>query len=161
DPPAGKGKLLVAAAGNDPTTTKSYPPALSVDFPGRVVAVAAGGTFVKGSSDGLGHFGEYCQAPYSNFGDWVTIVAPRHAALSTTPYKKPFYLENFGFSRNGYNALDGTSMASPHVAGVAARILSNNPGMTNVDLFARLMDRSVPVHFGAVDVDGDNTPEIA
>jgi subtilisin family serine protease len=160
DAPSGKGKLLIAAAGNDTTTTKFYPAAFSVDFPGRVVAVAAEGTFVKGSADALDHFVEYCQAPYSNFGDWITIVAPGTDILSTTPYKKPFYLENFGFSRDGYNSLDGTSMATPHVAGIAARILSNNPGMTNVELFDRLVDRSVPVHFGSVDVDGDGTAEI-
>ncbi|NME68978.1 S8 family serine peptidase, partial [Flammeovirga aprica] len=57
---------------------------------------------------------------YSNFGKWVDISAPggesnlgsEASILSTLPNEK-------------YGYLDGTSMACPHVSGVAALVLSN------------------------------------
>jgi subtilisin family serine protease len=44
-----------------------------------------------------------------------------------------------------YAAKSGTSMATPHVAGVAALLLSANPEMTYSDVKARLMKTSVPI----------------
>lgn len=41
---------------------------------------------------------------------------------------------------NGYDAFDGTSMATPHVSGVAALIWSKYPGATNVQIRQALVD---------------------
>jgi serine protease len=38
------------------------------------------------------------------------------------------------YGTNGYEAWDGTSMAAPHVSGVAALIWSNNSALSNVDI---------------------------
>ena len=57
------------------------------------------------------------RAGFSNFGPHIDVAAPGVGILST-------------YWDDTYATLNGTSMASPHVAGVAALVLSANPGMT-------------------------------
>lgn len=96
------GLLFVAAAGNkgvNNDTKPDYPS--SYDLP-NVISVAA-----TGAKDGL--------ASFSNYGaKTVDVAAPGVNILSTLPG-----------GRYGY--YNGTSMASPHVAGVAALIKSRHP----------------------------------
>lgn len=61
------------------------------------------------------------RAGFSNFGPQLEVVAPGVNILST----------RLG---GGYGAGDGTSYASPHVAGLAALLFAHNPGTTNVDV---------------------------
>ena len=60
------------------------------------------------------------KSTFSNYGDWVDICAPGTDILSTLPGNK-------------YATMSGTSMACPHVSGVAALIVSyfGGPGFTN------------------------------
>lgn len=58
---------------------------------------------------------------FSNYGEWVKISAPGSAILSTVPY-------------GGYASFQGTSMASPLVAGLVGLMKSVNPSMPNSDL---------------------------
>lgn len=69
------------------------------------------------------------KASFSNYGDWVDICAPGYEISSTYPTDK-------------YARLSGTSMACPHVSGVAALILSyfGGQGFTADDLRKRLLD---------------------
>jgi subtilisin family serine protease len=167
----GKGKLVVAAAGNDsvpgdpPTSTPFYPAAYSEVFPEQVMAVAASGLTVTGSQDGEPHFLEYCRADYSNFGDYVTITAPGTDIYSTQPWKKDFYNHRyFGADPNltGYEFYSGTSMAAPHVSAVAARLFGNNPKLTAVDVSRRMLFQGYAAQVGdPIDVDGDATFEVA
>lgn len=61
------------------------------------------------------------RAGFSNFGKKVDVAAPGVNIYSTVP-------------DNAYGFMDGTSMASPHVAGVAALIWSRNPDLTNLQV---------------------------
>lgn len=64
--------------------------------------------------------GKIEMADYSNFGTIVDVVAPGSDIKST-----------WGSSTNSYSMGSGTSMASPHVAGVAALVWEENPGLTS------------------------------
>ena len=66
------------------------------------------------------------KASYSNFGEGVIdVAAPGSRILSTWP-------------GGGYALLSGTSMASPHVAGVLALLKSTHPDATPAQLIAML-----------------------
>ncbi|MGK5086358.1 S8 family peptidase [Bdellovibrionota bacterium FG-2] len=114
------GILFVAAAGNDSSnndTTPSYPASYEVE---NVVSVAA-----TDNQDKL--------AKFSNYGaKAVHVAAPGVKVYSTT----------FG---GKYEALSGTSMACPHVAGISALLLSANPDWTFADVKQRLITTSTPV----------------
>ncbi|MBM3658613.1 MAG: hypothetical protein FJW95_03820 [Actinobacteria bacterium] len=74
------------------------------------------------------------RAPYSNVNDYMTVAAPGGAASSVS---------NGGIHStvpgSTYGFKSGTSMAAPHVAGVAALVLSKCPNLTP----AAVMDRIV------------------
>ncbi|RKU32647.1 hypothetical protein C6496_23325 [Candidatus Poribacteria bacterium] len=69
----------------------------------------------------------------SNFGAAIDIGAPGNVILSTQ-------------INNQYRLLTGTSMASPHVAGVAALMLAKRPGLTHEEVRHILVNTADPVH---------------
>jgi thermitase len=112
------GHIFIAAAGNGGSdgvgdnndATPEYP--ASYGLP-NVVSVAA-----SGDTDRL--------ASFSNFGATsVDLAAPGVGILSTLP--------------GGYGRFSGTSMATPHVAGVAALIKSQDPGLDDTQVKAKLL----------------------
>ena len=116
------GRLVVAAAGNDYDRGNpiSYPAA----FPG-VMAVAA-----TGPNDEHAH--------YSEAGDWVSIAAPGGDTVSS----------GFGgilstVPAGSYAGYTGTSMAAPHVSGLAALIWSVNPNLTSAQVRSIIESTSV------------------
>ncbi len=68
----------------------------------------------------------------SNFGATVDIAAPGNVILSTQ-------------IQNRYRLLTGTSMAAPHVAGVAALIRSKRPALTHEEIRQILINTADPV----------------
>lgn len=107
---ADEGVLFVAAAGNDGTnndTFPSYPASFPVNY---LLSVAA-----TDGTDSLTWF--------SNYGSTsVDVAAPGSAIRSTVP-------------GGGYQSFSGTSMATPHVAGLAALLLAENPSLTLSELW--------------------------
>ena len=89
----GKGVVVVAAAGNNASSTPFYPAA----YP-NVIAVA--------STDYNDHL-----VSSSDYGDWVDVAAPGASIWSTLPNDR-------------YDSRSGTSMASPHVAGLAGLVFT-------------------------------------
>lgn len=70
------------------------------------------------------------KSSFSNYGSWVNVSAPGSEIISTIPH---------GFLPNTiYGTAGGTSMAAPHVAGVAALIASHTPGLTSAEVRGRL-----------------------
>jgi thermitase len=71
------------------------------------------------------------RASFSTFGSWVDVAAPGVGILSTTP--------------TGYASWRGTSMATPHVAAVAALLLEADPKLTPAQMKQVLMATADPV----------------
>jgi serine protease len=121
------GVIVVAASGNEGSNGLNYPASLD-----GVVSVSA--TTIR---DAL--------APYSNFGNTIDIAAPggNFSDVNGDGYADGI-LSTVGSDANGpiqlgYAFYQGTSMASPHIAGVVALMKSVYPGLTPND-FDQLLE---------------------
>ncbi|MFW9904587.1 MAG: S8 family peptidase [Candidatus Thorarchaeota archaeon] len=103
------GIVLIAATGNDGEEATFFPAAYDT-----VIAVGA-----TDENDDLWY--------KSNYGVELDVVAPGEYIKSTTPtYDDWFYLDEKGATKN-YDSWSGTSMATPHVTGIVALLLSKYP----------------------------------
>lgn len=119
-----KGILFIAAAGNDGGNNDSrpaYPASYDLD---NIVSVASGNNV-----NAMSYFSNYGQ-------ETVDIMAPGENILSTIPTA----LAN---GAEPYKSYSGTSMATPHVSGAAALLLSKEPSLSAAEVKARLMTSSV------------------
>lgn len=114
------GILFVAAAGNnskDADVTPMYPGA---NTNANIISVAA-----LDDNDRL--------ASFSNYGATsVDLGAPGVNILSCAP-------------AGGYQVLSGTSMATPHVAGACALMMSMMPGLTHMEVRSRILGGVDPI----------------
>jgi len=135
-----RGVSVVAAMGNEGSFIASYPAAISG-------VIAVGATSIDDR-----------KADFSNMGPHIALCAPGVSIWSTLPT----YAGNQGFrakptfpptpdlarplSRDrNYAAWDGTSMASPHVAGAAALVLARFGQQSAAQMKDRLQSRAVKV----------------
>jgi len=118
-----KGGIVIFAAGNSNYDADWYPGYYESAF-----AVASIGP-------------EWKKASYSNYGTWIELSAPggateygaKNGVLSTIPNDQYAYLE-------------GTSMACPHVSGIAALALVNSATqITNTELWNKLQTGVVDI----------------
>jgi thermitase len=69
------------------------------------------------------------KASFSNYGVKANVAAPGVAILSTMPTYPVTLTTKYGYSMN-YDALSGTSMATPMISGIAGLVMSQNPSLT-------------------------------
>jgi subtilisin family serine protease len=145
-----KGVVNVAAAGNEgddlavkssdntsPDDSTPAPRAVTDDC--LSLPTELPGVVVVGSVDA-----NNTKSDFSNFGTGkISLAAPGEAVYSTVP-------------GGGYASLNGTSMASPHVAGVAALIRSTNPKSTPAQVRAKLAGEADDLSCPAVSLGGSS-----
>jgi hypothetical protein len=79
----------------------------------------------------------------SNYGPWVDVAAPGEDIFSTMPsYHVTF--NDYGLNYNYTGGLCGTSCSAPHVAGLAALILSKNPSLTPEEVKTLILENVDP-----------------
>ncbi|HET7863571.1 MAG TPA: S8 family serine peptidase, partial [Burkholderiaceae bacterium] len=120
-----RGTVVVVAAGNESANASTSAPA---NCNGVVVVAAVGRTGARAS--------------YSNFGSIVDLAAPGGDGSNGI-----FSTLNAGATTPGadsFASYQGTSMATPHVAAVAALMLSVNSALTPDDVEARLKSSARP-----------------
>ncbi|MFX3675166.1 MAG: S8 family serine peptidase [Paenisporosarcina sp.] len=125
-----KGVLIVAAAGN------SGPNQGSIGYPGALVNAVAVAALENVQQNGTYRVANFSSRGFaSTDGDYVIqqgdieISAPGAAIYST-------------WNNGGYNTISGTSMATPHVAGLAAKVWAQNPGWSHTQLRTDLQNRA-------------------
>jgi thermitase len=81
------------------------------------------------------------KASFSNYGMKADVAAPGVAILSTMPTYPVTLTTTYGYDSN-YDALSGTSMATPMVSGIAGLVLSENPNLTPTQVAGIIMASS-------------------
>ena len=115
---AGKGVVIVAAAGNDGRSRLSYPAAYNQ------YVIAVGATRY-----------DKTKAYYSNYGAGLDVVAPggdTRVDQNGDGYVDGILQQTFGANPTdfGYYFYQGTSMATPHVAAIAALVIAEGKATT-------------------------------
>ena len=112
--------LFVAAAGNDAVSNDLNPHYPANYATANMISVAA-----MDNRDALAYFSDWGQTT-------VHLGAPGVNILSTFP-------------GGSYSSISGTSMAAPHVSGVAALVLAKTPSLTTAQVKSAILDNTDPV----------------
>jgi serine protease len=121
------GAIVVVAAGNSNTSAALSTPANC----SGVIAVAATGRDGK-------------RAYYSNYGSQVDIAAPGGDARKGNQILSTLNTGSQGPVADTYAYYQGTSMATPHVAGVISLLLSLKPALSESDVIDLITKTATP-----------------
>ncbi|OUL09479.1 hypothetical protein B0533_04760 [Sedimentibacter sp. SX930] len=118
---ASSGVLHIGSAGNEGSAAGN---GNNVNYPAKYASVVAVAALDKNNQ----------RASFSSTGSDVEIAAPGVAVLSTwkdsTNFAGPQPFSFAGYAGEYFIEANGTSMASPHVAGVAALLMASDPSYT-------------------------------
>ncbi len=119
-----KGGIVIFAAGNEDKDYTAYPASYE-----KVLSVASMAP-------------DFAKAYYSNYADWVDVTAPGGSFGYEGKYTDACAILST-YPGNEYAYMQGTSMACPHVSGVAALVVSKfgvgQEGFTPDELKERIM----------------------
>ncbi|MDH5518298.1 MAG: DUF5011 domain-containing protein [Gammaproteobacteria bacterium] len=124
------GVIVIAAAGNENTSALSYPASYS-----GVVSVSAVAQ-------------DLSPAYYSNFGSAIDVAAPGGDGYKDTTVLSTIASDSGSTIVDSYSSSQGTSMAAPHVAAVAALMKEANPVMSPADFDGYLSSGSITDDLG-------------
>lgn len=116
-----KGVVLACAVGNSGSQSRTYPA-----YYKDCIATAATDSDDKKPS-------------WSSYGSWVDVAAPGDKIYSTFPnHSSKMGVKNYGYG-------SGTSMATPHVAGLAGLLFGSDGTLTNSDVRSLIEENAEPI----------------
>lgn len=152
---ANPGTLIVAAAGNDsrdPSTGVRTSPPSPVSRPANCPSIMA-----VASLDNRLQVSPFSNGGVNSGGGEVNIAGPGSAVFSSVPDPFPASVQPTGFGRPWparHHIISGTSMATPHVAGIAAMWLEARPTATARSLWQLLVNNAKQLPLPKQDVGG-------
>lgn len=146
-----KGVIVVAAAGNEGTAGMGYPgayqPVISVAASGWIGEWKSANWWLLGNVADPTNPNDFYIADFSSrqkSGQYLDVAAPGSWVVG------PYQVNSGQLS---YYYLGGTSMASPHVAGIVALMAQKDPSLTAAQAESILISTAIPLAAGCRNVD--------
>ena len=157
-----KGLAVIASAGNEgadndhPTTDsgsptdmdtpiKDRPVAGSIRVPGQVAGVSQVSALKRVDEETKPEWTTLARADFSNYGTTIDFAAPGDGIYSTVPTAQ---------YPSGYAKTSGTSVAAPHITGIAALIKATHPAFTGTQIID-LMRKQAAIDYTRLEVPAD------
>ena len=157
-----KGLAVIASAGNEgadndhPTTDSGSPTDMdtpikdrsvagSIRVPGQVAGVSQVSALKRVDEETKPEWTTLARADFSNYGTTIDFAAPGDGIYSTVPTAQ---------YPSGYAKTSGTSMAAPHITGIAALIKATHPSFTGRQIID-LMRKQAAIDYTRLEVPAD------
>ena len=157
-----KGLAVIASAGNEgadndhPTTDSDSPTDMdtpikdrsvagSIRVPGQVAGVSQVSALTRVDEETKPEWTTLARADFSNYGTTIDFAAPGDGIYSTVPTAQ---------YPSGYAKTSGTSMAAPHITGIAALIKATHPSFTGRQIID-LMRKQAAIDYTRLEVPAD------
>ncbi|MGN1402322.1 MAG: S8 family peptidase [Bacillus sp. (in: firmicutes)] len=126
----GKGVLVVAAAGNSGSAANT------IGYPGALVNAVAVAALENVQQNGTYRVANYSSRGNPNTdGDYVIQIRDIEVSAPGSAVESTWY-------NGGYNTISGTSMATPHVSGLAAKMWASNTSWSASQLRTQLQNKA-------------------